>query len=138
MDEFWRIHDGAVTEFDGTLEDYHRQLHKQGGTAVVEEQQKQRVAGVDRKAQRQQSAQLRQSLSPLRKRASELEKKIANKQKKLVDIEQVLADPMLYDVEQKSRLHSALEEQGALRSQMSDLEKEWFDLQEKLEAVNEE
>ena len=137
VDEFWRVHDGAVTEFDGTLEDYHKQLHKQGGMAVVEEKQKQN-AGLDRKAQRQLSAQLRQSLAASRKRIVELEKGIASRQQRLVAIEQTLADPVLYDAEQKSQLQNTLAEQGAVRKQVADMEVEWFDLQEQLEKISTE
>jgi ATP-binding cassette subfamily F protein 3 len=134
VDEFWRVHDGGVAEFDGTLEDYHRQLQRQSEVVVIAEQpQKNQNAGQDRKTQRQQSAQLRQLLAPLRKREGELEKQIANRQQRLVEIEQQLADSALYEAPHKAQLQKILEEQGALRKQIDDLEMEWFDIQEQLE-----
>ena len=132
VDEFWRVHDGEVSEFDGTLEDYHQQLNKSGSTVAVEKKSAANAVQ-DKKAQRQESAQLRQALAPLRKRAGELEKNIAGKQKKLADIEQALSDSALYEAEKKSQLQKALEEQGTLRKQIEDWEVEWFNIQEQLE-----
>ncbi|MBK8675770.1 MAG: ATP-binding cassette domain-containing protein [Cellvibrionales bacterium] len=132
VDEFWRVHDGEVSEFDGTLEDYHRQLSKQNGAEAVEKKSAANAVQ-DKKTQRQESAQLRQALAPLRKRAGELEKNIAGKQKKLADIEEALSDPALYETEKKSQLQKLLAEQGALRKQIEDLEAEWFNIQEQLE-----
>ncbi|MBK8103739.1 MAG: ATP-binding cassette domain-containing protein [Cellvibrionales bacterium] len=132
VDEFWRVHDGEVSEFDGTLEDYHRQLSKQNSAEAVEKKSAANAVQ-DKKTQRQESAQLRQALAPLRKRAGELEKNIAGKQKKLADIEQALSDSALYEAEKKSQLQKALEEQGTLRKQIEDWEVEWFNIQEQLE-----
>lgn len=137
VDEYWCVRDGMVTEFDGTLEDYHRQLHKQGSAEAVEKKSAPSVVQ-DKKVQRQESAQLRQSLAPLRKRAGELEKKIANQQKKLSDIENALSDPALYEAAQKNQLQQTLAEQGALRKQVEDWEAEWFALQEQLEKTSNE
>jgi ATP-binding cassette subfamily F protein 3 len=81
---------------------------------------------------------LRQLLAPLRKREGELEKQIANRQQRLVEIEQQLADSALYEAPHKAQLQKILEEQGALRKQIDDLEMEWFAVQEQLENVSEE
>ncbi|HNN87083.1 MAG: ATP-binding cassette domain-containing protein [Pseudomonadales bacterium] len=137
VDEFWRVHDGAVTEFDGTLEDYHKQLHKPSA-AVAERPLQTQNTEQDRKVQRKQSAQSRQAQAPLRKRIGELEKQMASRQKQLADIEQKLSDAALYEAAQKLQLQKILEEQGVLRKQIDDLETEWLAVQEQLESTSED
>ncbi len=138
VDEFWRVHDGKVEAFDGTLDDYH-QLMKSQPVAVANHSDSTQTSAalsapaVDRKAQRQQAAQIRQQLAPLKKQVEQLEKTIAGQQARLGEIEAGLADPALYDASQKTQLQHLLGEQGTLRKQLDDNENQWFLLQETLE-----
>ncbi len=141
VDEFWRVHEGRVEEFDGTLEDYHTALQREssGGAAKIaafaspEINKAVKVAGVDRKAQRQQSAQAREKLAVVRKKASQLESQIVKLQTLLSAIDEQLADSALYEVEQKNRLQALLLEQASIRQNIEVHEVEWFSLQEQLE-----
>ena len=51
----------------------------------------------------------------------------------LTAIEQQLADPDLYQAENKAKLSPLLLQQGELKSTMEDLEMQWLDLQEQIE-----
>src|SRR5690606_17605426 len=74
-DEFLLVAEGRVQAFDGDLEDYARWLldfrARQQPTAAPAASDGERV---DRKAQRQAAAALRQQLAPYRKQAEQLEK----------------------------------------------------------------
>ena len=140
VDEFWRVHAGKVDVFDGTLDDYH-QLMKQpvaspSDKAAASAASSSAVSAqppVDRRIQRQQSAQLRQLLAPLKKQLESLEKRLATRQAALAQTEAQLADPLLYEAAGKQRLQILLAEQGELRKRIDDDENEWLLLQEQLE-----
>ncbi len=142
VDEFWRVHDGRVEVFDGTLDDYH-QISKlpvtaqpvvQGGqfAAVLS------VSAVDKKVQRQQAAQARQQLAPLKKEIEKLEKAMAGQQLELDAIEARLADSGIYQPDMKGILQILLAEQVVLRKAHEDNESRWFQLQESLEQKEHE
>jgi ATP-binding cassette subfamily F protein 3 len=142
VDEFWRVHDGRVEVFDGTLDDYH-QISKlpvtvqpvvQGGqfAAVLS------VSAVDKKVQRQQAAQARQQLAPLKKEIEKLEKAMAGQQLELDAIEARLADSGIYQPDMKGILQTLLAEQVVLRKAHEDNESRWFQLQESLEQKEHE
>lgn len=137
VDEFWRVHDGRVEVFDGTLDDYH-QISKLPVTvqSVLQDGQSASVlsvGAVDKKVQRQQAAQIRQQLAPLKKQIEKLEKVIAEQQSALNAIEVKLADSDIYQADKKSVLQKLLAEQLALRKAHDDNETQWFLLQESLE-----
>lgn len=136
VDEFWRVADGRVTTFDGTLDDYHRLLQQGVPVAADSPAAGQGAdARLDKKGQRQQAAAQRQRLAPLRKQAEQEEKALARVQAKLAEIDTALADTGLYDVSQKAALQTLLAEQGSLRKQAEEHEMEWFRLQEALEQI---
>jgi ATP-binding cassette subfamily F protein 3 len=137
VDEFWRVHDGRVEVFDGTLDDYH-QISKLPVTvqSVLQDGQSASVlsvGAVDKKVQRQQAAQIRQQLAPLKKQIEKLEKVIAEQQSALNAIEVKLADSDIYQADKKSVLQKLLAEQLVLRKAHDDNETQWFSLQESLE-----
>ncbi|HQQ63445.1 MAG TPA: ATP-binding cassette domain-containing protein [Pseudomonadales bacterium] len=137
VDEFWRVHGGRVEAFDGTLDDYHQFMQQSAKTSPASPATVASVVAslqtVDKKALRQQAAQQRQLLAPLKKQIDELEKGIAAQQARLAEIDTALADPLLYEAAQKSRMQALLAEQGVLRKQIDENETRWFALQEQLE-----
>lgn len=134
VDEFWRVHDGKVDVFDGSLDDYH-QLSKIPVVAVTSAGQGTAVSAltVDKKVQRQQAAQIRQLMAPLKKQIEKLEKTMAEQQLRLSEIEMKLANPDIYQADQKNVLQTLLAEQVVLRKAHDDSESQWFHLQESLE-----
>ncbi len=60
--------------------------------------------------------------------------RIETQSKKLQDIETALADPALYESGNKAKLDTLLKEQGALRQAIGQLEAEWSQAEEEIEA----
>jgi ATP-binding cassette subfamily F protein 3 len=135
-DDFWLVENGAVTPFDGDLDDYRRYRMEQGANEDVPSGA---TAGVDRKQQkrleaeqRQRQAQLRKPLeNRLRKVEPEIERLTAEKQQ----LEQQLADSALYEAAQKDALKQALLRQSEVQNRLDELELEWLELQTELESI---
>ena len=135
-DDFWLVENGAVTPFDGDLDDYRRYRMEQGTNEDVPSGA---TAGVDRKQQkrleaeqRQRQAQLRKPLeNRLRKVEPEIERLTAEKQQ----LEQQLADSALYEAAQKDALKQALLRQSEVQNRLDELELEWLELQTELESI---
>ncbi|KAE8545566.1 ATP-binding cassette domain-containing protein [Marinobacter nauticus] len=152
VDEFWLVCDGAVGEYEGDLEDYERWLAERRKDEespprreVVGGQEKSvNTAGPatltadERKARKRQEAELRQKLSPWRKKQGTLEIRMEQLQQKLAMVEQNLADPGLYDDQQKVRLKELLAEQAELKRELEDVEAEWLEVSETVESLEAE
>mgnify|MGYP003952425899 FL=1 len=152
VDEFWLVCDGAVGEYEGDLEDYERWLAERRKDEespprreVAEGQEKSvNTAGPatltadERKARKRQEAELRQKLSPWRKKQGTLEARMEQLQQKLATMEQNLADPGLYDDQQKVRLKELLAEQTELKRELEDVEAEWLEVSETVENLEAE
>lgn len=136
-DEFLLVANGKIETFDGDLADYTRWLIE-----FRANQQPKPIATtnsiedkVDKKAQRQQAANLRQQLAPYKKQADQLEKELAHIQQKLSQIEQLLADTTLYEASKKEQLRQLLDEQTQLKSQQIASEESWLLALEALEEL---
>ncbi len=152
VDEFWLVCDGAVGEYEGDLEDYERWLadrrkdeESPPRREVAEGQGKSvNTAGAatltadERKARKRQEAELRQKLSPWRKKQGTLETRMEQLQQQLATVEQNLADPGLYDDQQKLRLKELLAEQTELKRELEDVEAEWLEVSETVENLEAE
>ena len=139
VDEYLLIHDGEVNPFDGTLEDYHRWMSRGGKVKeqkkVVERKPSASAAKVNKKEQRQQTAEIRKAQAPIKNRIKRVEQKMSQTQKRLAELETVLADDLLYQPEQKPKLEDFIFEQTQQRNQLESLEENWLSLNEKLEAI---
>lgn len=138
-DEFYLVDGGKVEPFDGDLEDYHQWLVTQDkaeqpeSTATIGEH-----SANNRKAEKRRQAELRQLTQPMRKAITKLEQQMESAQQQLTDIETAMADPELYDREQKAKLQQLLQAQAPLQQQLAAAEAEWLELQEQLEALEAE
>ncbi len=96
-------------------------------------------AGVDRKEQRRLEAEQRQRLSaqrkPLQKRLTTVEADMARIGQQLAADEQALASEGIYDPVRKDELRETLERQTKGRKQLDELEAEWLQLQEDIDAL---
>ena len=134
VDEFFLVGQGKVVEFKGDIDDYHQWLHqdkKQSSDKATPD----KPNTIDKKAQRQQQAQLRKKTAPLRKQVEQLSKKIDHWQQALSQVEAILADPAIYQHDNKTKLTEHLKEQAQLKADIEDAEMTWFDLEEQIEAV---
>lgn len=133
VDEYWLVDNGKVASFDGDLEDYHQYTQnkeKQQESADTEVKQ----PSIDRKEQKRLEAEKRQRLAPIRKQQQAAEKKMEKLQGQLDEIEEKMADPSMYDDENKKELSHLIQQQGQLKSDLEEIEMEWMELTELLES----
>ena len=134
-DRFLLVDGGGLAAFDGDLEDYRRWLaERQGGARET-------AGGVarERKAQKRAAAEARQQLSrqrrPLERRLEQVDRELEKLQAEAATLEAALSDPDLYQEQQKDRLTELLKRQGSVNSRLEDLEVDWLELSEALEAL---
>ncbi|MBE2897347.1 ABC transporter ATP-binding protein [Pasteurellaceae bacterium 20609_3] len=138
VDDFYLVHDGCVEPFDGDIGDYQKWLNDANLEANRSEKDDKREAkelGLNRKEQKRLEAQLRQQSAPLRKKITALEHDMAQLSESLAEIESRLADSALYQAENKATLTALLSEQVTLKKQLEDVEADWLECQERLEAM---
>ncbi|MDP6536876.1 MAG: ATP-binding cassette domain-containing protein [Gammaproteobacteria bacterium] len=134
VDEFHSIHEGVFSEFKGTLRDYERWLVSTSRSNKSASKHASSVGGtnVAKKTQRQQAAAKRERLAPLRKKEKHLEAELERIHAELESIEQQLADESIYSVSEKTNLTKLLQQQGQLKSAITQKEEQWFKLQQEL------
>ena len=136
VDEYWLVDHGQVQAFDGDLDDYHHYM-QQRDQAQGDDHSPMPAAkspSVDRKEQKRLEAERRQRLAPIRKQQQVAEKQMEKLSSRLADIESQLADNGLYDAERKDELNRLLQEQGQIKGELEEVEMQWMELTEQLEA----
>ncbi|WGE45559.1 ABC transporter ATP-binding protein [Actinobacillus equuli subsp. haemolyticus] len=143
VNEFYLVHDKKVEEFKGDLEDYQKWLNEQNAleaaknsensTACTEEKADNSAA--NRKEQKRLEAELRQQTAPLRKKITQLEKDLEKASEKLNKLETLLASSEIYEAENKAQLTETLAKQIEAKKAVEEIEMEWLDCQEQLEAL---
>jgi len=129
-DDFYLVDNRRVTMFDGDLDDYRDWLLKaQIGTSGTETKEPK----IDRKNLKRLEAEFRQATQPLRKQLAQQEKGMSDLQNKLQVLEKKMADPDLYNAENKAKLKQLLTEQAEYKADLGDTEMSWLETQEQLE-----
>ncbi|NRR29814.1 ATP-binding cassette domain-containing protein [Oxalobacteraceae bacterium] len=157
-DQFIIVADGKLQPFDGDLDDYKDWLFqtKLGkGTTVLPAAGKENktdfpvaspvaptaaaVPAVDRKDQKRQAAEDRQRLATLRKpleqKIKRLDEQIAKRNGQKAEVDTKLGEPAIYDAANKAKLKQLLADQSFFTKDLAQLEGEWLELQEQLEAL---
>jgi ATP-binding cassette subfamily F protein 3 len=162
-DQLWLVADGALTEFDGDLDDYKKWAKdyaskrdnarattktevkvEQGGASSAENAPSSAPNGefasaADRKEQKKRDAEARQQLAaqrkPLEKKLAELDGRLKALSQEKNNIEQWLSDESAYADENKARLQEMLKRQGEVVTAIGDIEWEWLSVSEALEKV---
>ena len=88
------------------------------------------------KAQRQSNAEQRQRLKPLRQALQKTEKQLESLQSKLEALQTELADPAMYEAEQRDRLAEVVKQEGAIKAELETVEELWMEQQEALENAS--
>ena len=89
----------------------------------------------DRKARRQANAERRAQLQPLKKTIRQLEARMEKGQQALEALQTQLADGDLYSQSASEELAQLLKQEGQLKRELEDIESEWLEQQEALEAL---
>jgi len=137
VEELVLVTDGRVQSFDGDLQDYSRWLLEQARaqrSANSSEKNEPSAQKLDKKALRQQSAEQRKQRSGIKQKVQKTERELEATQQKMAKIEEQLTDASLYEDSARDRLQALLKDQGNLRQQAAQLEEQWLELQEQLEA----
>ncbi len=137
VDEFWLVADGRVSTYDGDLEDYQKLLTRKETTNATTEDNGSKNT-INPKEQRRLAAARRQQLSPIKNRLQKLEQQMDKLRTELASIEGQLADPQIYQDNNRTNLQKLLQQQVSNRKDLGDLEEQWMELQEQLEALEQE
>ena len=148
-DEFLIAADGGLKPFDGDLDDYRDWLFKTKlakpeaapapSQARSEAPEPARDSG-DRKEQKRQEAEARQRLSarkkPIETRIKRLESLMERLNSRKSELEAQLTDAAIYADANKESLKQALFEQAQIIKELEQLEAEWLEQQNALEAIS--
>jgi ATP-binding cassette subfamily F protein 3 len=148
-DEFLIVADGGLKPFDGDLDDYRDWLFKtklaKPDAAPASSQTRPdtsepaRESG-DRKEQKRQEAEARQRLStqrkPIETRIKRLEELMERLNSRKTELDGQLADAAIYADANKDTLKQALYEQAQIIKELEQLEAEWLEQQDALEALS--
>ncbi len=142
-DRYWLVGDGTVRRLDGDLEDYRAWLAERQRAAAGAAGQASDTArtggagrgGGSRRDQRRREAEQREALRPLRERAQELLEAIEVCNEELGQLEERLADPEIYQQDERRDLTQLLQRQGELQRRRDELEAAWVEAEEAVERA---
>ncbi len=139
-DELWLVADGAVSLFDGDLDDYRRRVLS--GRMSDDARVAAPTAAAptsDRRAQKRVEAAARQQSyakrKPLADKLARIEKEMEAIGAERKSIETWLATPDAYAEEGRDALRDTIARQGDLTWQLARLEAEWLEVSEALEKI---
>jgi ATP-binding cassette subfamily F protein 3 len=159
-DQFLIVANGALSPFDGDLDDYRDWLFKtkldskaeSRNTASSETkkvsapekkipvQQAVSVNPAERKEQKRVDAEQRQKTAALRKpletRIKRLEEQIEKLNLKKSNVENILTQADIYEAHRKVELQSLLSDQAYCSKELAEIEETWMSLQEELERLS--
>lgn len=133
VDEFVLVHAGAVRPFKGDLEDYRKRLFDEPAGESAEPavtNTAKAPAGAKRRESQKEQKQLRTKLNTIEQRLTRLHRKLS-------EVEEHLADSSLYtEGGQSPDMQRLLREQMGLKEEIDDLEADWLEKSEALEALD--
>lgn len=135
------VHEGAVTEYEGDLDDYaelvleHRRLtekkdasEKTSDTPVINRRE-------ERRAQAQERARIAELKKPLLTKLKKVETALAEASASLKALDTQIADTAWYETASPDTVADALKERGTLASRVEALEGTWLEVSEALEKI---
>lgn len=133
VDQFWLIHDGTLSMFDGDLDDYRALIKKrvkdiepsQGGTP-------------SKKNERHIRANLREQLKPLQNKLKKLSQKVETLTAEVKALDEALADPTRYqDPHSGEETALMMKKRLGQKNLLEATEVEWLEVAEQIEALEE-
>lgn len=135
------VHEGAVTEYEGDLDDYaelvleHRRLtekkdasEKTSDTPVINRRE-------ERRAQAQERARIAELKKPLLTKLKKVETALAEASASLKALDTQIADTAWYETASPDAVADVLKERGTLASRVEALEGTWLEVSEALEKI---
>ncbi|BCN93322.1 ABC transporter ATP-binding protein [Thiomicrorhabdus immobilis] len=139
-DQYWWVHQGKVTLYQGDLDGYLQQQLK----AIKETQLENKVTrpGQSKKELRQQNAQQRRVLEdkikPYQKEIKVLDKRMEQLQADLANYHAMMEDETLYDAANKQKLAECLKLQAGCSQELEEVEMRWLELEGLIEDIKAE
>ena len=127
-DRFVLVANGALTPFEGDLEDYATWLGADRTSAVASG-----APGISRREQRRREAAARGRRTPLRVEQETLEKQIAELTRERMTLEAELADPAVYEKRAVAEQHKLAQRHRKVAAQLAGLEERWLAVTGELE-----
>jgi len=152
-DEFYLVDSGAVSSFDGDLDDYKKwlfssisnnkttdKLSSGNSPAAANDSNsgnasQKTTSEVDRKTRKRMEAEFRHATKQFRDAIGKEEKRMDNCTQQLTELELELSDTSLYDAENKIRLTDVLSMQANCKAELEEAEMLWLEAQEQLEQA---
>lgn len=126
---------GSISPFNGDLDDYAKGLfneeESQPAPSSVAPAANSQAA---RKEQRRLDHERRKELQPLRRKVKELEQSMEKLQSRKSELAEQLADPTIYEENNKEQLKSLTIEHHRVESELGEVEEAWMTASEALEA----
>jgi len=133
-DQLILVANGKATPFSGDLDDYRQWMTEQKrAQADSDDEVTTTDSGVSRKEQRKQDAENRKRLKPLLNKLKKSELAVEKFQAEQHDLEQLLADPEIYNDAKKDELKKLLAKKIEVDKALELAESEWMDTEELLE-----
>lgn len=137
--DYYLVDQGEVRAFDGDLDDYHQWLLDAAKANSNQNSTSDEIKpAADKKQQKRLEAEIRQKVSPLKRKQTKLETEQQKLSERLAELEHLLADSELYDQDNKAKLTSVLTERTSLTQTLEDSEMQWLELQEEIDAMEQE
>lgn len=130
-DDLWLVADGHAKVFEGDLDEYRQWLLSKDKPVKITTASNSNNKKDDRRA----AAAQRQKQQPLRNSLKKAEQQMDVLQNKLDDVELKLADNSLYEDSAKEQLKALLLKQAILKSELEQVETDWFEASEALESA---
>ncbi len=135
-DAFALVADGCVQFYEGDLEDYRRWLVQRGNaSAVANATSNVEHGAAARKSKRRDEAGRRNRLRPLKRNVERWERALEELSAEKSGLEQELANPAVYETQNKERLRAVLADQARLHQQLAHAEEQWLLVSEALEEA---
>ncbi len=130
-DRLWHVAGGAVTPFDGDIDDYRRTILSGG-----DQQRGDDASPRPRRARRNPACRRRKAaeFAPLQRQIKKAEADIARHSQRIADIDAILADPQLY-VRDAARAAALNKERAEVATALSAAEETWLALSGEYETA---
>ncbi len=136
-DRLLLVDDGRVDEFAEDLDAYPRWLAQRNARAARPAESAAPAAAnsaADRKERKRHEAEQRKRLQPLRDQLRKQEQELEKLTAKQRDLEQALADPGVYEADQKDQLKRLLADKAQADARLAEVEEAWLEAGEALEG----
>jgi len=137
-DSFWLVADGTVHPFEGDLEGYRQwRLDKLSDNSKPSSSSD--ASSTSRKEQKRAAAQNRQRTSqlskPVQQRITKLDREMEALNQEKSELDSFMGTPDAYAEENRARLAEGIKRQGEIGAKLAELEEQWLELNEQLEAL---